>query len=432
LLIIGRIERFQQFGGQPGFPVRFFASPRLTYIAIMSHLFQSVPGLGQYLVYFILGGFAVYLVVKRTDEPLKILIKALVTLPLVYYSFHLAHAMGPNGLFAVMIGALIVAIIWAPHLGDLVAGPLMGLFDGGNESPEKKPLYSTALAKRKKGDYQGAIDEVGRQLRQFPDDLEGTMWIAAIQAEDLYDLPAASHTLEGFCNRPQTSPKHAASARMALADWYLQIHADVESAEMTLQKILTRNPDTDFAALIKQRLAHLVDARDTILKQRRLDNIAVPAGVKNMGLLDSQTVVLRSEENMDDLAKGFLAHLQDHPNDTDIREKLALLYSRDFKRLDLAVLELEQLIGQPGCSSRQISGWLNLLATIQIEHGTGLDSVRATLERILELFPNLSFAETARRRIELLNNEFKGQKKTSTVKLGVYEQNIGLKYGQGK
>jgi hypothetical protein len=123
----------------------------------MSQLFQSGLGLGQCLVYLTLGGFAVYLVVKRTDEPLKILIKAVVTFPLVYYSFHLAHAMGPNGLFVVMIGALIVAIIWAPHLGDLVAGPLMGLFDGGSESPEKRPLYSTALAKRKRGDYQGAM-----------------------------------------------------------------------------------------------------------------------------------------------------------------------------------------------------------------------------------------------------------------------------------
>jgi hypothetical protein len=396
----------------------------------MSHLFQSIMSLGQWLVYLTVGGFAVYLVIKKTDEPLKILIKALVTFPLVYYSFHVAHAMGPNGLFVVMIGALIVAIIWAPHLGDLVAGPLMGLFDGGSESPEKRPLYSTALAKRKKGDYQGAINEVCRQLQQFPNDFEGTMWVATIQAEDFHDLPAASNTLEGFCNRPDTTPKRAASARMALADWYLQINADVELAEMTLRRILARNPDTEFAPLVEQRLAHLVGARDNILEQQRLDNIAVPAGVKNMGLLDSPTGVLRSEKNMEDMARGFLAHLQEHPNDTEIREKLALLYSRDFNRLDLAALELEQLIGQPGGSSRQISGWLNLLATIQIEHGVGLDSVRATLERIPEFFPNLSFAETARRRIELLNNEFKGQKKTSTVKLGVYEQNIGLKYGQ--
>ena len=207
----------------------------------MSHLFQSVFGLGQWLAYLAVVGLAVYMVVKRTEEPLKIIIRSLVTLPLVYYSFHFAHAMGPNGLFVVMIGALIVAIIWAPHLGDLVAGPLMGLFDGGSESPEKRPLYSTALAKRKKGDYRGAINEVYRQLQQFPEDFEGTMWIAAIQAEDFHDLPAASNTLKAFCNRPETTPKQVASACMALADWYLQINADVESAEMTLRKILARH-----------------------------------------------------------------------------------------------------------------------------------------------------------------------------------------------
>ena len=372
------------------------------------------------------------MVVKRTDEPLKILIKAAVTLPLVYYCFHLAGAMGPNGLFVVMIGALIVGIMWTPHLGDLVAGPLIGLFDGGNESAEKRPLYSTALAKRKRGDYEGAIADVCRQLQRFPNDFEGTMWVATIQAEDLHDLPAASNTIEGFCHRPETIPKHAASAWMALADWHLQINADVGSAEMTLRKIAARNPNTEFAFLAGQRLAHLVETRETILNQARLDNVPVPAGVKNIGLLDSSPVLLQSEKSMEDTAKEYLDHLQDHPNDTEIRQKLVLLYARNFKRLDLAELELEQLIGQTGCSPRQISGWLNLLATIQIERGADLNSVRATLERIPELFPNLSLAEMARRRIELLNNELKGQKETSTVKLGVYEQNLGLKYGQGK
>jgi hypothetical protein len=38
-------------------------------------------------------------------------------------------------------------------------------------------------------------------------------------------------------------------------------------------------------------------------------------------------------------------------------------------------------------------------------------------------------AEMAQRRLALLNNEFKGRQETTVVKLGVYEQNIGLKYG---
>jgi hypothetical protein len=37
--------------------------------------------------------------------------------------------------------------------------------------------------------------------------------------------------------------------------------------------------------------------------------------------------------------------------------------------------------------------------------------------------------EIARNRLGRLKLEFKGQQKTPDVKLGVYEQNIGLKYG---
>ena len=38
-------------------------------------------------------------------------------------------------------------------------------------------------------------------------------------------------------------------------------------------------------------------------------------------------------------------------------------------------------------------------------------------------------ADLAQRRLARLENEFKGLQKPSSVKLGVYEQNIGLKYG---
>jgi hypothetical protein len=41
----------------------------------------------------------------------------------------------------------------------------------------------------------------------------------------------------------------------------------------------------------------------------------------------------------------------------------------------------------------------------------------------------LPVAEMARNRLGRLKLELKGKKETPDVKLGVYEQNIGLKYG---
>ena len=56
--------------------------------------------------------------------------------------------------------------------------------------------------------------------------------------------------------------------------------------------------------------------------------------------------------------------------------------------------------------------------------------MRQTLEKIVTAFPDLPVAQSARVRIAHLKLEIKGvEKETPGKKLGVYEQNIGLKYG---
>jgi hypothetical protein len=70
-----------------------------------------------------------------------------------------------------------------------------------------------------------------------------------------------------------------------------------------------------------------------------------------------------------------------------------------------------------------------VLANLQIELGADVATVRGTLEKIVELYPDLPVAEITRRRLARINSEFKGKTETPGVKLGVYEQNIGLKYG---
>jgi len=52
-----------------------------------------------------------------------------------------------------------------------------------------------------------------------------------------------------------------------------------------------------------------------------------------------------------------------------------------------------------------------------------------TLEKIVDRFPDLAVAEMARTRLGHLKTELKGHQATPDVKLGVYEQNLGLKYG---
>ena len=89
-----------------------------------------------------------------------------------------------------------------------------------------------------------------------------------------------------------------------------------------------------------------------------------------------------------------------------------------------------QLINEPNQPPKRVAHWLNLLADLQIKHGADYDTVRQTLEKIVEAFPSLPVAEIARSRLARLKLEFKGQQTEKPgVKLGNYEQNIGLKYG---
>ncbi|HUC83715.1 MAG TPA: tetratricopeptide repeat protein, partial [Candidatus Acidoferrales bacterium] len=391
-------------------------------------------------------GTGLFFMVQKSDEPAKMLGKILFSGLLIggtcwFVHSRIGHLVEVTGLSAgnlvnamLMLGAIVVSglilcIVWARHISDFVISPLTGLFDGGNEPPEAKPFYSIALAKRNRGLHLEAVDEIRRQLEKFPNDFEGVMLLAKVQAEDLADLGAAEVTLNEFCDWPDAPLKQVAAAYTRLADWHLKLGADAEAARMALRKIILRFPDTETALQAEQRIAHLSDAEKMILAQRDRKNIELQKGLDNVGLLDSTEFLKPHEVEPGRLAAAHVKHLQAHPHDTEVREKLALIYGHDYKRLDLATMELAQLINEPKHQPKQIAHWLNLLANLQVELGADMATVRGTLEKIVQRFPNLPVADLAQRRLARLENEFKGLRQSSSVKLGTYEQNIGLKYG---
>ena len=66
-------------------------------------------------------------------------------------------------------------------------------------------------------------------------------------------------------------------------------------AWLTLQKIITRFPETESALQAEQRIAHLTEAERMILARHDARNVDMPEGVKNIGLLDS-TEFLKPQE----------------------------------------------------------------------------------------------------------------------------------------
>lgn len=403
----------------------------------MSHALHI--GLNVFLSLFGLG-FVVWLFwrsLKNSHDPARLAFKWLLTAAVVWLELAVAvPAFARGGFEAIFIGlgltgalAMILNIAWRHSIIEIISKPLTSIFDGGSEPPEPKPVYSIALAKRKTNRPLEAVVAIREQLAKFPTDFEGVMLLANIQAEDMSDLPGAENTLNHFCNLPDAPDRQVVAALTQLADWHLKKTVDIDAARAALQKIVARFPETEVALRAEQRLAHLGETEKIVLAQHDRQAMAVPEGVKNIGLLDSTEFLRPKEIEPGQLAAVYVKQLEQHPHDSEVREKLAQIYAHDFQRLDLATMELAQLINEPRHSPKQIAHWLNLLANFQVELGADVETVTATLGKIVTEFPDSPAAGLAQRRLARINLEFKAKTETPGVKLGVYEQNIGLKYG---
>ena len=402
----------------------------------MNRMFEIAGGVLGLAAILTVIGWVCLRTFKNSEDPPKLIFKWIFTAAVVGFMFKVAVPEfekggydAIHGLSLTLICGLAMAVTWRHSIIEIIVKPFASLYDGGNEEPELKPLYSIAQTRRKQGKFLEAVMEIRKQLARFPNDCEGVMLLAGIQAEDLKDLASAEITLNHFCDRPEAPPKQVAAAMNQLADWQLKLAQDADSARAALEKIVARFPDTELALLAAQRIAHLGGAEKILLAAHDRQPMAMPEGAKNVGLLESSEHLRPAEIDPAKLAADYVKHLAQHPLDTEIREKLAILYADNYQRLDLAAGELEQLIEMPNQPSKRVAHWLNLLADLQIRHGADYDTVRGTLEKIVDRFPDLAVAEMARTRLARLKTELKGHQATPDVKLGVYEQNIGLKYG---
>lgn len=382
-------------------------------------------------------GWLMVYTIKRAEDPPRMVFKWIVTVIVAclmyWHAFPLAGQGGMaafSGVSLAMFYGVILAITWRHTLGGLVARPFSSLYDGGSVEPVPRPAYSIAQARAKLGRYVEAVAEIRKQLERFPTDYEGQMLLAQIQAENLQDLPGADLTIQHLCAQPGHAQKNIAFALYSMADWHLKVGKDREAAQRVLEQVPLFLPDTEYALTASQRIAHLGDA-EMLLEPHERRRFTVTEGLRNIGLARTPVTVEPVPKDPAVLAQEYVKHLEEHPLDMEIREKLALIYADHYDRLDLAIDQLEQMIQQPNQPHRLAVRWLNLLADLQLRFGAEYETIKATLERIIELDPKLAAAEIARKRIDLLKLELKAKTPGQAVKLGTYEQNIGLKRRQG-
>jgi tetratricopeptide (TPR) repeat protein len=366
---------------------------------------------------------------KRSDDPQRILFKIIFSVLLILGEVAFVHGMiaklhdsdapqsnaGQAFLMTGSIGAcgIILSIVWTAQISNFLISPLTGMFDGGNVPVEPKPYYSIAIAKRKRNKSLEAIALIRGQLAKFPNDFEGVSLLASIQAEDLKDLDAAAKTYNDFCEWHNAPPKQVSAALTQLADWHLKFFQDPYSARIAMQRIVDKYPDTDLALVAKQRIAHLEGAGKNLVAAHDRRPTVVPEGIQNVGLLESSAHLVPAEVSPEQQAAAFVKQLQEHPDDTEAREKLAVIYATHYQRLDMAMRELEQMINEPNHPPKRVAHWLNLLADLQVRGGANYEAVRATLEQIVARFPDYAVAELARSRLVHLKLEFKGLEKTA-------------------
>jgi len=375
-------------------------------------------------------GWVCWRMLHRSPQPWTMMVKTVSSLLLAAVSLWGASKLSIFGPFLIVLLGVVLSLVWTPHLAEWFSQPITGLFAGADEEPDARPLYSTAYAKRKRGQPVAAIAAVREQLAQYPNDFEGIILLAQIQAQDLTDLPGAHLTLMNFCRSPQAGERQIFAALTQLADWHLKLAVDVDAARAVWQEIITRFPETEMALIAQQRLAHLDTSAEMLLTHHDNQAVPVPEGVPNLGLREASAYPQPKEIAPGQLAAAHVKHLEQHPHDTEVREKLAMLYAQHFRRLDLATMELEQLINEPNQPARRVTHWLNQLATYQVDLGADVATVCGTLQRIVEKFPESPAAEMAGRRLNRVNLEIKGRATTSSVKLGEYDQRLGLKGGR--
>lgn len=388
------------------------------------------------LVLLVSGALAVWFVwrtVKKAEDPGRVAAKWVVTIVIlgILLSVGAGSSMEDMGsAFIVPITAavmgVILGIVWAPHLGAMLAKPLTSFFDGGETEIEERPFYSIARAKQKQGRYQESIGEVRKQLAKFPEDYEGWMLLAEIHGDNLKENDAAQGFIQEILSHNGHAPRNLSFALGRSADWHLKLASNRDAARDSLQQIVDRFPDTEFAHAAAQRIAHLASDR-MLAEEKDRPRIALPRHEEKLGLMGETAKPVLQTEAPEAAADRLVQHLDAHPLDAEAREELAGLYASHYRRLDLAADQIEQLVTAPGVTPKQIARWLNMLADFHILFAFDRAAAEAALKRLHEMFPDTAAGSNAQKRIAYLDMEMRRNKTSQAMQLGSYDQNIGLK-----
>ena len=303
-----------------------------------------------------------------------------------------------------------VAFGGLPLVGSAVAAllvPIAGYAPGIIRPKPMPPMYSRAIARMKFGKYSEAEWEIIRELEKHEDDFEGWMMLANLYATQFKDIPEAEQTILEICDHPRTTSSQVSVALHRLADWHLNFSEDPEAARRALQMICDRLPGTHLARMAHVRISQLPVSIEELREQRQVRPIPL------LALGDSFDEAWAGAPEMDkhkatELANQCVEKLQRNPDDVPSRERLARLLAESLHQAEQGIEQLRLLMNMPDQSDAKRAEWLSQTAAWHIKLLQDPETGRKTLERVIREFPKTPQALSARRRMHLLDPEYRG------------------------
>jgi len=269
------------------------------------------------------------------------------------------------------------------------------------------PSYSRAIAKMKFGKYADAEREVIHQLEDCEDDYQGWMMLAELYARHFGDILEADLTIRELCEQPGLGGGQISMACHRLADWYLTLAADPKNAREALELIVHKLPGTHAARMAQQRIGRLPSSRDELIEQREHKSVRLPALTDPLDDILGRSIEEALPDRSDAVARAnqCAERLREDPDNVALRERLAVILAEQLREVDLAVEQIELLMGMPEQGEGNTPRWLALIASWEIKYRQNWSAARPLLERLVHEYPNSPQAFTAQRRLLLEERE---------------------------
>lgn len=306
-----------------------------------------------------------------------------------------------------------LGIVWAGGwLGLGIAAlavllPIAGYAPAVLQKPRLPPMYSAAIARMKFGKYSEAEWEILRQLEGAEDDFQGWLLLAELYANQFQDLPEAEQIILEICDEPNATPSQISVALHKLADWHLNLAGDPAAAGRALQVICDRLPRTHLARMAQVRLSQLPRSATELRERQQAATIPLPALSGDFDSSPAVTETARDVKAATALANELSQRLTRDPNDAATRERLARVLAEQLGKAELAIEQIELLLGMADSPSHKRPEWLGLMATWQFKFLHDAEAARQTLERLIREHPDTPQALAARHRLRRLSGESK-------------------------